>query len=90
MNQSWLEKVMQESTMKDVKIMQLEIKILEAAMVFEERESSNDSVTLNVAEENPIIVQPSSLVRSATKPDPCQPNLSVDLNFADYGNYSQH
>ena len=30
MNQSWIENVMQESRMKDVKIMQLEIKILEA------------------------------------------------------------
>ena len=59
MNQSWIENVMQESRMKDEKIMQLEIKILEAAMVFEERESSNDSGTLNVAEENLIIVQPS-------------------------------
>ena len=87
MNQSWIENVMQESRMKDEKIMQLEIKILEAAMVFEEQKSSNDSVTLNVAEENPIIDQPSSLVQSATKPDLCQPNASVDLNFADSSNY---
>ena len=42
MNQSWLEKVMQESRMKDVKIMQLEIQIMEAAMEFEGGKPCND------------------------------------------------
>ena len=65
--QSWLEKVMQESRMKDVKIMQLEIQIMEAAMEFEGEKPCNDPAPLKVAVENPVIVHPSSLVQFAMK-----------------------
>ena len=84
---SKIEEVMQEGRMKDVKIMQLEIKILEAEMTSGERKPSNDLLTLVTDQKRPITALPSSLVQSGMKSDPCQPSWCIDLNSADCINY---
>ena len=64
---SKIEEVMQEGRMKDVKIMQLEIRILEAEMISGERKPSNDLLTLVTDQNSPITALPNSLVQSGMK-----------------------
>ena len=54
MNQSWIQNVLQENRLKDDKIMQLEIKILKAALIIEEGENSDNDSSPREGEETEV------------------------------------